>query len=324
MKTKRIQPLKIFGYVVSVLLLIYFIVFVSRNFSAENLRPFSAPTTLIYMGVASLVYCLIIPLAGWAWSLLLAGTGEHWTNKRTIAIIGITQIAKYIPGNVAQIAGRATLAISKGMNPGVFGATVLIETLLTMAAAVFTGLICWLIAGEHYDALDTAFWHTLATLCAGLTCGVLGMVVLLRSLPTLRRHTLWAMRWIPAEMQIPNMDIICKTSAIYCLCYIVVGLSLWIVARSLNTESSLSYFYLSAIFALAWIIGLIAPGLPAGLGAREGVMTALLIEKIAAPDILNLMIGMRLVTIVGDLLSFGMGAVLMNLCFGKTSHDNRT
>jgi hypothetical protein len=322
MKVKRTQFLKISGYAVSMLLLIYFIVFVSRNFSAESLRPFGAPTTLVYMGVASLIYGLIVPLAGWAWSQLLAGMGEYWTNRQTIAMIGATQIAKYIPGNVAQIAGRATLAISKGMNPGVFGATVLIETLLTMAAAVFIGLACWLIAGEHYDALDTAFWHTLVTLCAGLLCGALGMVMLLKFLPALRRHTRWAGRWIPAEMRIPNIRIICKTSVIYCLSYIVVGLSFWVVACSL-VETTPGYFYLSATFALAWIIGFIAPGLPAGLGTREGVMTVLLMGKFTAPDILNLMIGMRLVTITGDLLVFGTAAVLMNQCFGKTNYGNR-
>ncbi|GHT94707.1 hypothetical protein FACS1894116_09100 [Betaproteobacteria bacterium] len=317
MKPKHLRPFKILGYVVSMLLLIYFVVFVSRTFSTENLRPFRSPTTLVYLGIASLVYCLIIPLAGWAWSLLLTSMGERWTNRRTIAIIGFTQIAKYIPGNIAQIAGRATLAISKGMNPGIFGATVLIETLLTMAAAVVTGLACWLIAGEHYDALNNSFWHAIATLTTGLLCGTLGMVVLLKLLPGLRSHALWAARWIPAEMQIPNIRVICKTSAIYCLSYIAVGLSFWIVAHSLNTEDTPSYFYLSATFALAWVIGFITPGLPAGLGAREGVMTALLMGKFAAPDILNLMLGMRLVTIVGDLLSFGMGAILMHLYFRK-------
>jgi hypothetical protein len=317
MNLKRTRTLKIFGYVISVVLLTFFVVFVSRHFSIASLQPFKAASTLIAIGIASMIYCLIVPLAGWAWSLLLAGMGEQWGSRKIIAILGFTQIAKYIPGNFVQIAGRATLAISKGMNPGIFGATVLIETLLTMAAAVFAGLACWLMAGEHYDALNTSFWHTLATLSAGLLCGTVGIVALLKLLPTLRRHTLWAARWIPAEIRTPRVQILCKAGAIYCLSYFVVGLSFWLLARGLNAESSPSYFYLSATFALAWIIGFIAPGLPAGLGAREGVMTILLTGKFAAPDILNLMLGMRLVTIAGDLLGFGMGAILMNLCFGK-------
>ncbi|GHT84244.1 hypothetical protein AGMMS49960_09730 [Betaproteobacteria bacterium] len=305
------------GLLISVLLLVYFVIFASRTFSMDALRQLARPSAVLAIIAACLIYCLIVPISAWAWSRLLVTMGEKWSTLSTTAILSVTQIAKYVPGNIAQHVSRAALALSCGMNPGVFGATVILETLLVMGAAALVGISFWLLTGEHYDALDTTFWWTLGSLCAGLACAALIMLALLRSLPKLRNRYRCFQRWITAEIRVPGANIICQTLAAYCLSYVVIGLVFWCVGQGVVTGKMPGYLYLTATFSLAWLVGFIAPGLPAGLGAREGIMTILLAGKMEPSDMLNLLIGMRLASVSGDLLCFIGGGILIKFHLRK-------
>ncbi|GHU13784.1 hypothetical protein AGMMS50225_24410 [Betaproteobacteria bacterium] len=305
------------GLLISVLLLVYFVIFASRTFSMDALLQLARPSAILAIIAACLIYCLIVPISAWAWSRLLAAMGEKWSTASTTAIMGITQIAKYVPGNIAQHVSRAALALSRGMNPGVFAATVIIETLLVMSAAALVGISFWLLAGEHYDALNTTFWWSLGGLCAGVACATLVMIALLRSLPKLRNRYRCFQRWITAEIRVPSPSIISQTIVAYCLSYVVIGLAFWCVAQGVVTGKMPGYLYLTATFSLAWLVGFIAPGLPAGLGAREGIMTIFLAGKMESSDMLNLLIGMRLASASGDLSCFIGGSILIKFYLHK-------
>jgi hypothetical protein len=298
-----------------VLLFVYFGVFVVRAFPGAKLRQIADPLTLVTIFAASLIYGLIVPLMGWAWRQLLVGMGENWSARHTSVIIGVTQLAKYIPGNVAQSVGRSVLAVSRGMNPGVLGTTMMIEILLMLGMATLVGLVCWLVADEHRILVAPSFWSAIAALGGISVCVLLGLVVLLRLLSTFRNRYCWAERWIPERMRAPTPGVFYRASLAYGLIYLTIGLAFWIVACTLCGETAPGYFYLTSVFALSWVVGFIAPGLPAGLGAREGAMIALLTGTIVEADILNLMIAMRMVTMLGDLLCFVVCAVLAKRYF---------
>jgi uncharacterized membrane protein YbhN (UPF0104 family) len=60
---------------------------------------------------------------------------------------------------------------------------------------------------------------------------------------------------------------------------------------------------------LAWLLGLITPGAPAGVGVRELVLLGLLSSFVPQSTILLATVVGRLVTIGGDLLFFGWGCL---------------
>jgi hypothetical protein len=57
-------------------------------------------------------------------------------------------------------------------------------------------------------------------------------------------------------------------------------------------------------FALAWVIGLVTPGSPGGLGVRETALVVLLAPMTGADRALVLALGLRVVTVVGDGVGF--------------------
>lgn len=291
----------------------YFTYFAIQVFSWKSLSAVLHGSSVLAILGASMIYVLVIPFAGWAWSRLLADMGVKWSWGRTSAVIGVTQIAKYVPGNVAQHLGRAALALARNMPPDVFAGSVLLETLLVMGAALLVGCLGWLCAMGPGLAGSGVLGQTL-----GLTLLVLGLaipacVVLLRVLRSLRRKSEWVGKWISEDLRFPGLGAVCQAALAYALNFLVLGLSLWLLCATLSPAARFDYLYLTAAFAFAWLAGFMAPGLPAGLGAREGVLGIFLSGYLPEAELLNVLLGMRLATMGGDLLSFGLGLGLARI-----------
>ena len=64
----------------------------------------------------------------------------------------------------------------------------------------------------------------------------------------------------------------------------------------------------TAAFALSWLVGFLAPGAPAGLGVREGIMVVLLSGAADNAQLLVFVLLARLVTMLGDACNFLIGS----------------
>jgi uncharacterized membrane protein YbhN (UPF0104 family) len=121
-------------------------------------------------------------------------------------------------------------------------------------------------------------------------------------------------RWLRGRMTInfafPSSGTVVRTMLAYGACYFMLGAGLWLIATAVSTSGAPSYFHLTGSFALAWLLGFIAPGVPAGLGAREGMMLIFL-EGTAPPDVvLAIIVASRVASIFGDLICFAIGLVI--------------
>src|SRR3546814_11891689 len=72
----------------------------------------------------------------------------------------------------------------------------------------------------------------------------------------------------------PGATLIAVT--IYAGNYLLIGLGIWLLAIALGMAHEIDYAMATSAFALSWILGFLAPGAPAGLGAREGLMVLIL------------------------------------------------
>ncbi|MGD9759607.1 MAG: lysylphosphatidylglycerol synthase domain-containing protein [Comamonas sp.] len=288
----------------------YFVNFIGKSFSWSGVAALADGRSILAILVAGCIYVLVIPFSGWAWSRLLADMGEYWHWGKTAAVIGLAQIAKYVPGNVAQHVSRAALVLSRKMPADIFAGSVLLETLLTMAAAFLMGCLGWFLARDSAFTESHVLGQTL-----GLALMVLGLAVPLfavffRLLRHLRGRSAWIRKWVSEGLRLPGLWGICQALMAYTLNFLILGLGLFLVCAALVPAVQLDYFFLTAAFAFAWLAGFLAPGLPAGLGAREGVLSIFLAGYIPEAELLNVLLGMRLATVGGDILSFALGVVL--------------
>ncbi|WP_299632622.1 lysylphosphatidylglycerol synthase domain-containing protein [uncultured Roseobacter sp.] len=203
-----------------------------------------------------------------------------------------TQIAKYIPGNVAHLIGRYLVLRGKGLSDKALGLATLMELLSMPLAAVLTASLFVTLM-----PLDPAIWFApLANFAAPfvLGAGVLaGLAVFV----------------IPAHLPwISHGRRLCLVVLIACLFMGILGLNLWAILYFMIPNPS---FAVIPATIIAWLVGYLTPGSPGGIGTREA--TILLLLEGVAPDstlLLSVLI-FRIVTVSGDFFCYVSGQVLL-------------
>ncbi|HEX4974878.1 MAG TPA: lysylphosphatidylglycerol synthase domain-containing protein, partial [Pseudomonadales bacterium] len=153
--------MKILFRVVSGFLLVavlaYFVLYTIRTLKTQDFSALFSATSLSAIFFAACLYALIIPFSAWAWHILLEKRDERWSVKLLASIMGTTQLAKYIPGNIAQHLGRAALSMRYGMTMKTYMVTVVQETLLAVGASLLIGMCFLQMSPLVYDRLPERY-----------------------------------------------------------------------------------------------------------------------------------------------------------------------
>lgn len=299
---------RVAGIALALALVAYFGWFVVRALDVGALRMVATPGMMAAVVTAAVLYSLIIPVSAWAWRRLLRHQGESWPFRTLAGIMGSTQLAKYLPGNVAQHAGRALLSIKAGMGARAMTASVVQETILAIAASVIVGLAMLSLSADGLARLPDAYRPALMIAAALSGLAVLALVSVRLSPDAVSSQTMWIVRWLARAGGVPGFRVALPVLAAYSFNYLIIGLGLWLVARAMGLATEVDYPVATAVFALAWIIGFIAPGVPAGLGVREGLMLLMLAGTASEESLILFVIAARLVTVAGDGLCFLVGS----------------
>jgi len=90
-----------------------------------------------------------------------------------------------------------------------------------------------------------------------------------------------------------------------------VGASISVLALGLTSTTSPDFALLTAAFTLAWAVGFVTPGAPAGIGVREALLLVVLSPTLGAADASLLTLALRVATTLGDILCFAIGMWLL-------------
>ena len=127
----------------------------------------------------------------WSWAWLLRAMHVGAKTRDAVSIFGVSQFAKYLPGNVAQHIGRVTGASAKGWQSGRVVLSLLVENGFALGAGALLAAAGMLLMSGGAD------WHgsraALAVLALPLLGWLAGALVLQRLLanpPALMRRLL--------------------------------------------------------------------------------------------------------------------------------------
>lgn len=234
-----------------------------------------------YLSIAGLVmiYGLTGGLLAMAWQKILAHLGARVSTSSAVRMYGLSQIGKYLPGNIFHLAGRQGL----GMAAGVPSWTLIKSTvwelgLMCMTAAPFLLLL----APTHFklNRLQDVAVASFALLMMGFAW-------------VIRR--IWGAPLLHAFLM-------------YLLFLGVSGLVFAGVAHTVSVDQVDAWGALASYFIIAWLLGLVVPGAPAGIGIRELVLLGLLASHMSTDAALLTVAVSRIVTAGGDVL-FWLGAL---------------
>lgn len=228
------------------------------------------------IGLLALVYGAANVLLAQAWWHLLVFFDVEVERKWAVKTYGLSQLAKYVPGNIFHLAGRQALGMAAGLPSGALAKSTLWEL----------GLIA--VAGALFGVLATPLvWPTLPV---PVSAEAFGLVIVM-GIITLR----WLLSPAASATFIWQIFFLTISGTVF------MG-ALFLVAPAAVTFSTFSV--LCGSYVIAWLAGLVTPGAPAGVGVRELVLLFLLKGTVAEADLLLAIVLGRMVTVAGDFFYF--------------------
>jgi len=298
------------GFIAALIVTALFAWYVVRSLRGQDLSIYATPRAALGIALCALLWSFGAPLLALAWHALLVGLGVSRPRRELFGIIGITQFAKYVPGNVAQYFGRAGMSLVRGIPPRPLAVTMILETLLVIAAAVVMGVGTGALSDVGLTVVQL-HGAQLALIAALVGLAIAGLFLFRRVAPPLLRR--FAPKYASAldGTLLPPQSRLAQAFALYCGMYVCMGIGLILLARFLLPGAPHDYWLLIAVFALAWVVGFVTPGAPGGLGVREGLMLLMLAPVFTAASASVLVIALRVATTLGDVLILAAGFLLL-------------
>jgi hypothetical protein len=236
-----------------------------------------APADWVSIFGLALLYGLANLLPAAAWRQLLAHFGVYATRWWTIRIYGVSQLAKYIPGNIFHLAGRQATGMSAGVSGGILAKTTVWELgLFAVSGALYGWLVLPLLLPGFPLLLSICLWAGTVLLVAYLLHQIIGPEV--------------------AVSFFMEVLFLAFSGGMFAALIALIGGSSEIHMQT--------WLMIGGAYIIAWLAGFITPGAPAGLGIREMVLFLLLKGFIVETDLLMAVLSGRLITVVGDLSFF--------------------
>lgn len=230
-----------------------------------------------YLGLVIIYGCSNVLLA-LAWRQLLAFLGSVQEKIWALRVYSTSQLAKYLPGNICHLASRQAIGLSRGISNLTLAKSSIFELgLISFAGLLFVSFVLPVFNDSFSSSFAFLLFITLflaLVFCAG--------------------------RYVNKKI---------ADALVYYVSFLFVGgllfYRLLVVVVDCNFTGNLSgSFLITGAYVTAWLVGLVTPGAPAGIGVREFVLLFLLRDTVNAPNLLTAVILGRVITIGGDLFFF--------------------
>ena len=236
--------------------------------------------------------------SGWVWTWILKLFKQPLGGKEGIRVYLVTNIAKYSPGNIWHYYGRITAVTSKGGSRGAATLSVLLEPLLMASAALSIGLL-----GTGLGWLETEFNRAIVALqLLGLVAVLIGIHP--RILNPVMHHLSKGKKKVDADsarsIQLENYPL---NPFLGEMGFVILrGCGFMFTFLAFQSISWQEIPQLISAFSFAWLLGLVVPGAPGGLGVFEVTAYSLLDDRLFPAEIAAVAM-YRLISILAEAIA---------------------
>ena len=254
------------------------------------------------MGWANLALALIFTLlahtwAGLVWSWILHELRQPVSPRWALQVYLKTNLAKYLPGNVWHYYGRVSAVTEAGGSLGAATLSVLLEPLLMAAAAILVAL-----AGSQ---LNAARWgwqvFSLVAICLAVHPRILNLVIeiLSRLKGKATDASVFRLERYPLLPLLGELGFLGLR-----------GTGFLFALQALTPVNPSQLPQVLSAFSLAWLLGLIVPGAPGGIGVFEATVTVLLDKQFSPGLLLGVVALFRVASILAEAVAAGLASLL--------------
>lgn len=241
--------------------------------------------------------------AGWVWSQILQDFHQLVNRGWIIQAYLKTNIAKYLPGNIWHYYGRVTAATTAGASLAAATVSVLLEPLLMAASALLIALLCSQQIVAQYG-LSALLLQTGGLVAVLISVHPIVLNQLLQRLSQLKASSSTKPTANSPPFQLDHYPIVPLLGEMGFL--LLRGLGFLLTFAALSPIASDQILFLFSAFSLAWLLGLVVPGAPGGIGVFETTAIALLERQFSPGLILSVVACYRLISILAETAGAGL------------------
>lgn len=287
------------------------IVFFVRAFMVhmEKLPPLAFNVTTVSIAVLSIASVVVAHFFGThVWRLLMSDQGHRVPTRLAVQVFFISQLGKYLPGNVGQFIGRGVLAKSTGIPVGVAVGTAVFEGIwnlvISSSLALLGSVVLWELQAAQGGSAASFASKLVWVLPLALVAPWLGIKVVNTFLPKL------SMKIGGGQLlRLPRLRTALFVSLLILVNFMQQGYIVKLHAEYLFASPDVDWFSIALLYSSAWVVGYVVPGSPGGLGVREAMMVVLLAPLTGAAVAAGLAVSMRLTTLLGDAATVLLGVL---------------
>lgn len=263
------------------------------------------------LAIAFLITLLAHIWSAWIWTKILNIFQQSLGLFPGIRVYLITNIAKYLPGNVWHFYGRISALKNRGASTGIATLCVVLEPLLMAASALLIAIVSTILG-----FVETSFS---LTAIVGQTVALI--VVLVGIHPRILNPILQRVSKSKNKKQVateklkkyPLLPFLGEISFI-----LLRGTGFLGTVMALQTVTPTDIPNLLSAFSIAWLLGLVVPGAPGGIGVFEATAIALLDRNSFSPGVVLLAVALyRVISILAETLGAAIAWISQQLVINQ-------
>jgi hypothetical protein len=250
----------------------------------------------IHLDLGALAAATAIILATYAlligaWRAVLLGWGERLRYPAAARIWCLSNLARYVPGRIWQIAGMAALAQQAGVKPwAAAGSAIIVQLLAIATGALVTGL------------LAPQAGHPLLVIASGLVA-LVGVGTLAWEPSTRVFARMLSALGRPFQLAPVAVGPLVVGAAVTTFAWVAYGLALYFCTRGLLGREAIPVGTAIGVFTGSYLFGLIAVFTPGGLGVREAALYLWLSGPLGPAGATVVSIGSRILMTATEILA---------------------
>lgn len=247
------------------------------------------------VNVALFIFAVVVGLVGFCfqavnWSLLLHSVSSGVPFKESFQSVALTIFAKYIPGKIWMVLGRAAYIAQK--YPISLGRLSRLS-LLGQVLAIVLGVVLSLVLLKEHKILSPFLSIELLWVIVGIS---LVLVVCLGL--WLRKYAVLIQSYLFACLSIVAM-------------WSFWGIGFYVVSMSTGLQIELDSLLLSAVFIYSCLLGILAFIVPGGIGVREaGLVATLTLLGVSLADATAISVVARVWFTLSEVAFYSLGCLI--------------
>ena len=232
--------------------------------------------------------------SAWVWTKILAIFQQSFSLVQGIKVYLTTNIAKYLPGNVWHFYGRISAIKDRGGSTATATLCVVLEPLLMAAAALLIAISSTILGFVETNLSLPAIFGQIMAL----------VIVLIGIHPRILNPVLFRLSKSKSKEKIAPVQL--KTYPLLPFLgemgfVLFRGTGFLVTVMALQTVTLWDIPNLLSAFSIAWLLGLVVPGAPGGIGVFEATAIALLNQNAFSPGVVLLAVGLyRVISILAE------------------------